>query len=1026
MLAFPLVALCLQIGPPGTTEIYSESDPSVGTYYSASPAVAMGADDLVVQERGYFVGKWPFLQDQHITRTSRRDPNGQVVWSESELITESGELSSLGSYGAETVGLDTALDLVITAVAAKGAMQVRARRYSTGALLWSFNEDLGPTLPPEALSAFRLNEVVIAPSGQRAYLSAIQGGESSETATVRAYDLNAGALAWIANLPNTEVDPDDQLSSLDIEVAPSGSDLLVARRVASGTFGGPTSTEVQALGASNGQPLWTRSFANSVGAALARHPAEDRVGVALRAQAGSRVLELDGTDGSTRWEAALSETDFTGSSDIEYHADGARLAAGFGSTDFAKEGDTFGVAVECFDTTNGAPLWQAKDAFPLVQAFAGVPSLCELSGAGADSLLILYRLNAAPNYMVRRLARHSWNGGTLLDSTLTANAVLVGADAADQPVLLETVSAYSTPDQFLHVRLSSDLAAEVLSDELELQAPTPNRTLTAVLDSAQDRLFRIRLEQAEDNQLHPVLACHDPEDGTGLWLQDLAEMQGASSLVATTVMAQLAVSPDGAQVYSAVFSSEGGFGFDRVRITAFDTATGASLWGGLVQAVNGDFFLNGEFDGPLSGRSYLECLDDQVFLAYRSEVIHGRAWVRCFDSHSGAIQWTNEFDVPLDSLWAATAPWISAADDRLYCLQGIDAGAGAQRWGVSCLDPESGAQVGQFVFPPSTDLGGMLAKPEGVAVTLRLYTGPEFPSYGPDQVWVLDSGLIGIADLVEVPGPILMRLRDLEGFLVLGTDRTLQIGDVPDGWDPDPENDNWVQEGTVCQIYRTAVVEDGDTILAFGQTQAGLLPVTAYDAETGAALWSSAQFSPQLDVDWLTPVGTRENEFLGFLDGLDTTDSSVLGGSYTTQLKNVELPQLISDSSSVALSTGGQVAFQARFARPEAPATGEAYFILGGSGVPGPPTFVDGIALPFASSDPFLLSTYTAANTAAFQSTLGTLDGVGNTSDPRLVVPAGLDPALSGSTFEFAALRFGLAPAIQLLEVSHTLPIQLN
>ena len=502
----------------------------------------------------------------------------------------------------------------------------------------------------------------------------------------------------------------------------------------------------------------------------------------------------------------------------------------------------------------------------------------------------------------------------------------------------------------------------------------------------------------------------DVQGGFIVWRQELASICEGWQLTNPwfSEFDELAFTPDGQSLIVAHWDDEFSPATCASFVESFDVGTGALEW-----ATTG--FTNTEFpaDGSLrssAGQSALHVTDDEVVLYFYSPEGDDFS-LQFLDRTDGSILGTHPLG--LDVFQTEFAPFFAVEGGFAYAATfGFDFDSFTPEFGLRKVDLATRTAVAEQPLPGVPSM--ILAKPEGVLVIVDQGDEP------------LQDGLLFDLDLLSSTTVVAderihsaVALGAQDGFALYGDALARQVADAPELAE-DPSLADWTVTGGLLS-GGTVALNSGDAVFEW-RADAGVVSASVRDTHSGAELWTSADlFGPDRFVEFLTVEPNTDGPLRLATTGYAVAPSGPQDLTRTSTLWEFALPELLIEPPSVSVAAGGQ--FELRLRGAEQDATVDAYLVIGGTQAAQGPQ-IDGLTLPFAASDPYLLTTLLQANQGPFQNTAGSLTPEGNAS-ATLALPPNSPPTLAGLTLLHAWLRIELTPVPFVESISHTTQLDL-
>jgi hypothetical protein len=393
--------------------------------------------------------------------------------------------------------------------------------------------------------------------------------------------------------------------------------------------------------------------------------------------------------------------------------------------------------------------------------------------------------------------------------------------------------------------------------------------------------------------------AYDASTGAELWSKHYTSPAGG-------IPSALGVSPDGTAVFVTGYSVEPSYAATDYATVAYDASTGATLWSRLYNGPGNDsatalgvspdgtaVFVTGYSDPSASGYHY-----DYATVAY--------------DASTGAKLWVKRYTRPGDGLDIARALGVShdgsevfvtgysdgstSGDDYHYATVAYDASTGAKQWVKRYNGPGNDSEA--FALAVS---------PDGSAVFVTGDSSGSTSGFDPDYVTVAYAPSTGAKLWVK-------RYNGPEDYI----DYARALGVSPDGsevfvtgssqgptggghyatvaYDASTGATLWERRynrpGNYSEASALGVSPDGSEVFVtgytFGPTTLPDYATVAYDASTGAKLWSTRYYGPDNGYDIPNALGVSPDGSKVFVTGY--TDPSASGYRY--------------DYATVAYSTG--------------------------------------------------------------------------------------------------------------------------
>ena len=994
--------LTLQLQPDGIDPYLIAPQPSAALYSSTSVGGFLSGSDLYLSELGYVAEDNTNLDSPLIVRTSRRPGDGSVAWEAEQVIAT--QFPADEGYLARRLAVSDSSGLVVSAVSIRREVHAFARLVADGSLAWTQVTSLPPGQDTVALEVL-LSEPT---------LSALVISARDEELLIQSHDLATGDLLWSSSI-------DDELSAAapvvsSFALSPDGLTLYAGNMVRTTVSSFSFDTQVTALDVSNGEHKWVRRIPKSSSPSIAVRPDGTRIGLANVASYGPEAIELNAQDGSIAWRQTLAESAFNQSSAVLYSPDGSAIAVAFGEQSLVD----YGTTIEAFESPSGQPKWAQTLGVSDPQGFLPVP-FTTLSGKSSQEFLLTGKEYLGINDLRDSVQSLSWQTGTASAPQLeeyqgqeTNYERVFGVDGQDRFVaVLRTATAPPESIESLVIqRRSSDLQSVEQVEPLELLLPAQSRVLAAELSVDGSSMIWVRL--TPDNNSNPALSieCTSAVDGSPQWSTELDSDPSPSGV-------QVAQSPDGQRVYVAYSDGLPSFTGD-LQLFCVDALDGQVLWEQQELSVWGSEVGVIGSDSEKTERVATE--DRRYLLATNSGLVYsatkytfgqplGSQDIVVAMNADGTERWRHEAQ-PESGIWANShQPYLAICDDRLMFVQPVNPTGGLSiRYEVIALNLDSGVLLDSFALPEFRYVRRMVGSSSMLALTLG---GPNQSADAPgDQALLFDPDLMGAVESATGSFARIVRLSPELGFAFIEADRVQQLGSAL-------QFPGWVLEGVTLDPDRTIAVEEGEALLSLEISQNGQLDGTCYDALEGRELWKTYQLISSIDASAFVAVASAPDSILCIVEGEDVLGSSTQLALSQPYLLGVQLPSLLVDPKSVSLITGGTLSFELRLPRPESSQTQDIYFLLAGTELSSAGPQINGLQIPFAPTDPLLSLFLTNYNTTTLHQTLGVLSSFGNTDLPQVVAPAGLDPALQGEDFFFAALRFETDPLPNLVQVTH-------
>lgn len=502
----------------------------------------------------------------------------------------------------------------------------------------------------------------------------------------------------------------------------------------------------------------------------------------------------------------------------------------------------------------------------------------------------------------------------------------------------------------------------------------------------------------------------DVQGGSVVWRQELTSICEGWQLTNPwfSEFDELAFTPDGQSLIVAHWDDELSPATCASFVESFDVATGALEWataGFTNTALPADASLRSS-----AGQSALHVTDEQVVLYFYSP--EGDAFdLQFLDRADGSILGVH--NLGSDDFQAELAPFFAVQGGFAYAATfGFDFDAFTPEFGLRKVDLATRTAVADHPLPGPPSM--ILAKPEGVLVVLDQGEAPL------QDALLFDLDLATSSTVVaneRIHSAVALGAQD--GFALYGDTLARQVADAPELAE-DPSLADWTSAAGVLS-GGTVALNSGDAVFEW-RADLGVVSASVRDTHSGTELWTSADlFGPDRFIEFLTV----EPNAMGPLRLATTGYAVVPGGpqdfTRSSTLWEFALPELLIEPPSVSVAAGGS--FELRLRGAEQDPSTDAYLVIGGlQQAPGP--LIDGLPLPFAASDPYLLTTLLQANQGPFQNTAGTLTPEGNAT-ATLTLPPGSPPTLAGLTLLHAWLRIELTPVPFVESITHTAQLDL-
>lgn len=471
---------------------------------------------------------------------------------------------------------------------------------------------------------------------------------------------------------------------------------------------------------------------------------------------------------------------------------------------------------------------------------------------------------------------------------------------------------------------------------------------------------------------------------------------------------ELAFTPDGQSLIVAHWDDELSPATCASFVESFDVDTGALEW-----ATTG--FTNTEFPADASlrssaGQSALHVTDDEVVLYFYSPEGDDFS-LQFLDRGDGSILGTHPLG--LDVFQNQFAPFFAVEGGFAYAATfGFDFDSFTPEFGLRKVDLATRAAVAEHPLPGVPSM--ILAKPEGVLVVLDQGDEP------------LQDALLFDLDLLSSTSVVnderihsAVALGTQEGFAIYGDALARQVADAPE-LSEDPSLADWTSAAGLLS-GGTVALNSGDAVFEW-RSDSGVVSASVRDTHSGTELWTSADlFGPDRFVEFLAVEPNADGPLRLATTGYAVVPSGPQDVTRTSTLWEFALPELLIEPPSVSIAAGGQ--FELRLRGAEQDASTDAYLVVGGTQAAQGPV-IDGLTLPFAASDPYLLTTLLQANQGPFQNTAGALTPEGNAT-ATLTLSPGSPPTLAGLTLLHAWLRIELTPVPFVESITHTTRLDL-
>ena len=296
-------------------------------------------------------------------------------------------------------------------------------------------------------------------------------------------------------------------------------------------------------------------------------------------------------------------------------------------------------------------------------------------------------------------------------------------------------------------------------------------------------------------------------------------------------------------------------------------------------------------------------------------------------------------------------------------------------------------------------------------------------------------GTTSKSDTAPQASPFLLPLALADGDVLRFTNVSGDVWNLPGGGGPGPDGWTGNDFDVTPDLGVSGYLMPENCLLGVfltDQTNAGPAPPKLDFSSSGSK--DQAVYTPELFQtffigdglrldgvtvqSWRVPPGATRL-FLGSADGWNWSDNS---GTFQFDVTRIPAASACADVESISAFLGGTqtITFGAGPAN-----AGLFYLFLGTVSGTSPGFPFDDFVLPL-NYDAYTGVTLKLANKGPWQNTLGVLDGSGGTT-ASIVVPAGLDSSLVGTTFHHAALVFEVLPTTAgLTFVSNAVPLTLE